>query len=52
MEEKVLFELGSVHRDNMRVKGYYFGSGEHSVCIVGATRDSTGVYMFKADLCL
>ena len=38
MEEKVLFELGSVHRDNMRVKGYHFGSGEHSVCIVGATR--------------
>ena len=38
MEEKILFELGSVHRDNMRVKGYQFGSGKHSVCIVGATR--------------
>lgn len=38
MEEKILFELGSVYRDNMRIKGYTFGNGEHSVCIVGATR--------------
>ena len=38
MEEKILFELCSVYRDNMRIKGYSFGEGEHSVCIVGATR--------------
>lgn len=38
MKETTLFELGSVYRDNMRVKGYTFGSGEKSVCIVGATR--------------
>lgn len=38
MEEKLLFELDSVYRDNMRIKGFSFGKGEKSVCIVGATR--------------
>lgn len=38
MEEKILFELDSLYRDNMRIKGYTFGSGEKSACIVGATR--------------
>lgn len=38
MEEKLLFELDSVYRDNMRIKGFTFGNGEKSVCIVGATR--------------
>ncbi len=38
MKEKILFELNSVYRDNMRIKGYSFGEGENSVCIVGATR--------------
>ena len=38
MEEKIVFELGSVYRNNMRIKGYSFGSGEASACIVGATR--------------
>ena len=38
MKEKILFELNSVYRDNMRIKGYSFGDGEKSVCIVGATR--------------
>ncbi len=38
MEEQIFFELNSVYRDNMRIKGYTFGSGEKSACIVGATR--------------
>ena len=38
MEEKLLFELGSAYRDAMRIKGFSFGSGEKSICIVGATR--------------
>lgn len=38
MEEKLVFELGSLYRDNMRVKGFSFGEGEKSICIVGATR--------------
>ena len=38
MKETVIFELGSACRDNMRVRGFSFGDGEKSVCIVGATR--------------
>ena len=38
MKEKMIFELSSVYRDNMRIKGYTFGEGEKSACIVGATR--------------
>lgn len=38
MKETVIFELGSACRENMRVKGFSFGEGEKSVCIVGATR--------------
>ena len=38
MKEKIVFELNSVYRDNMRIKGYSFGEGENSACIVGATR--------------
>jgi predicted deacylase len=38
MEEKLLFELNSVYRDNMRILGYCFGEGDKSACVVGATR--------------
>ena len=38
MKEEIIFELGSVYREPMRVKGYSFGEGEHAICIVGATR--------------
>lgn len=38
MEEVCLFELKSLYRDSMRVKGFRFGSGEDSVCIVGSMR--------------
>ena len=38
MKEQVIFELGSVYREPMQVKGFSFGEGEKSMCIVGATR--------------
>lgn len=40
MNKKIIFELKSLYRDNMRITGFEFGSGEksESVCIVGATR--------------
>lgn len=38
MEEVFLFELRSVYTDHMRIKGFRFGQGEKSVCIIGATR--------------
>ncbi|MGN0469833.1 MAG: succinylglutamate desuccinylase/aspartoacylase family protein [Acutalibacteraceae bacterium] len=38
MIRKTIFELKSLYRENMRIKGYQFGDGEKTVCILGATR--------------
>lgn len=38
MKKEILFELSSPYRDDFRIRGYHFGKGEKSVCIVGATR--------------
>lgn len=38
MRKKILYELKSLYRDNLRIKGYIFGKGEKSACIVGAIR--------------
>lgn len=46
MEKKVLFELKSLYRDNLRVTGYQFGSGEQSVCVVGAIRGNEVQQLF------
>lgn len=38
MKEKVLYKIKGLYRDDFRVKGYEFGSGKKSVCIVGSMR--------------
>ncbi len=38
MKEKIIYELNSLYREPMRVKGYEFGEGERSVCVVGSMR--------------
>lgn len=38
MKEKTLFEIKALYRDDFRVTGYSFGSGEQSCCIVGSMR--------------
>ena len=38
MKEEIIFELGSVYREPMKIRGFSFGEGEKSMCIVGATR--------------
>lgn len=38
MKEKIIYELNSLYREPMQVKGYEFGSGEHAVCVVGSMR--------------
>ncbi len=38
MRKKILYELKSLYRDNLRIRGYIFGKGEKSACIVGAIR--------------
>ncbi len=47
MEKKVIFELKSLYRDNLRVTGYQFGTGEESVCIVGAIRGNEVQQLFS-----
>lgn len=38
MRESVLYKIDSLYRDNFRVKGYTFGDGQKSLCIVGSFR--------------
>lgn len=38
MEKVTLYEIKALYRDNFRVTGYRFGSGEKAVCILGSTR--------------
>ena len=46
MEEKEIFTLDSVYRDPMRIRGFSFGEGEKSMCIVGATRGNEVQQMY------
>ena len=38
MREIELFKINAIYRDDFRIKGYEFGSGEKSVCILGSMR--------------
>lgn len=38
MREEVLYSLKAPYREEMQVKGYVFGKGDKSACIVGAIR--------------
>lgn len=38
MTKKVIYEIKALYRDDFRVVGYEFGSGEKSACIVGNCR--------------
>ncbi|MEE1101609.1 MAG: succinylglutamate desuccinylase/aspartoacylase family protein, partial [Agathobacter sp.] len=38
MIERTIYEIKALYRDDFRVRGYEFGSGEKSVCIVGSMR--------------
>ena len=38
MNKKIIFEIKGMYRDDFRVTGYEFGSGDKSVCIVGNSR--------------
>ena len=48
MIREALFSLGSLYRDDLRVTGYRFGSGEKAACIVGAMRGNEIQQMFVA----
>lgn len=38
MNKRILYEIKGMYRDDFRVTGYEFGTGEKSVCIVGNSR--------------
>lgn len=38
MKKKTVYEIKALYRDDLRVRGYEFGSGKKSVCIVGSCR--------------
>lgn len=38
MKESVLFQIDSLYRDDFRVKGYTFGNGQKSLCVMGSLR--------------
>lgn len=46
MEKKVLFTIPSLYRDDYRINGYTFGSGEKAVCIVGAMRGNENQQLY------
>lgn len=38
MQKEILFQMKSSYRDDFKIEGYRFGSGEKTVCIVGPMR--------------
>ena len=38
MNKEILFQMKSTYRDDFKIEGYRFGSGENTVCIVGSMR--------------
>ena len=38
MNKEILFQMKSAYRDDFKIEGYRFGSGENTVCIVGPMR--------------
>ncbi len=38
MKKEILFQMRSTYRDDFRIEGYRFGSGEKTMCIVGPMR--------------
>lgn len=38
MEKELIYKIPSIYRDDFRIQGYRFGSGEKALCIVGSMR--------------
>ena len=36
MKETTLYQIDSLYRDHFRVKGYVFGEGKKSLCVMGS----------------
>lgn len=38
MEKELIYKISSIYRDDFRIQGYRFGSGEKTLCIIGSMR--------------
>ena len=38
MEKELIYTIPSIYRDDFRIQGYRFGSGEKTLCVVGSMR--------------
>lgn len=38
MEKELIYKIPSIYRDDFRIQGYRFGSGEKTLCIIGSMR--------------
>lgn len=47
MEQKVLFEIKALYRDDFRVTGFTFGEGEPSICIIGSMRGNENQQLYS-----
>ena len=50
MRETVVYSFKGLYRDDFRVKGYGFGSGEKTVCIVGSLRGNEYQQIYACSL--
>ena len=50
MEQKLLFEIKKIYRDDFRVVGFEFGSGEKSLCVVGSMRGNENQQLYACSL--
>lgn len=46
MEKKIIFQIPALYRDDFRITGYSFGSGEKSACIVGSLRGNENQQLY------
>lgn len=46
MKESIIYELKTLYRDDLRVRGYSFGSGENTVCVMGSLRGNEVQQMY------
>lgn len=50
MREKIVYELKSLYRDSFRIRGYEFGKGEDSICVIGSLRGNEVQQMYVCSL--
>lgn len=50
MREEIIYSIPALYRGDFKVRGFYFGSGKKSLCIVGSTRGNEYQQIYIASL--